>query len=98
MIEDVAQGSRLGIELGPAHRQGRSRGCSSSSGCLLANSTHVSLTSCLVILASGVHLKPAKPISCPHFRVYGVGKIGFWSVVNGLTGMDLGSRCNEEWQ
>jgi len=21
-----------------------------------------------------------------------------WSVVNGLTGMDLGSRCNAEWQ
>ena len=30
--------------------------------------------------------------------VYGVGKKGFWSVVNGLTGMDLGNRCNEEWQ
>jgi hypothetical protein len=25
----------------------------------------------------------------PLLRVYGVGKIGFWSVVNGLTGMDL---------
>ena len=34
----------------------------------------------------------------PLLRVYGVGKIGFWSVVNGLTGMDLGDRCNEEWQ
>jgi hypothetical protein len=34
----------------------------------------------------------------PLSRVYGVGKIGFWNVVNGLTGMDLGSRCNEEWQ
>lgn len=34
----------------------------------------------------------------PWLRVRGVGKIGFWSVVNGLTGMDLGSRCNEEWQ
>jgi hypothetical protein len=30
--------------------------------------------------------------------VRGVGKIGFWSVVNGLTGMDLGDRCNEEWR
>jgi hypothetical protein len=29
---------------------------------------------------------------------YGVGKIGFWSVVNGLTGMDMGKRCSEEWQ
>jgi hypothetical protein len=34
----------------------------------------------------------------PLLRVYGVGKKGFWSMVNGLTGMDLGSRCNEEWQ
>jgi hypothetical protein len=34
----------------------------------------------------------------PLLRVRGVGKIGFWSVVNGLTGMDLGGRCNEEWQ
>jgi hypothetical protein len=34
----------------------------------------------------------------PLSRVYGVGKKGFWSVANGLTGMDLGSRCNEEWQ
>ena len=31
-------------------------------------------------------------------RVYGVGKKGFWFVVNGLTGMDLGGRCNEEWR
>ena len=31
-------------------------------------------------------------------RVRGVGKKGFWCVVNGLTGMDLGSRCNDEWQ
>jgi hypothetical protein len=34
----------------------------------------------------------------PLLRVFGVGKIGFWSVVNGLTTMDLGSRCNEEWR
>jgi transcriptional regulator with XRE-family HTH domain len=34
----------------------------------------------------------------PLSRVYGVGKIGFWCVVNGLTGMDMGSRCNQEWQ
>jgi transcriptional regulator with XRE-family HTH domain len=32
----------------------------------------------------------------PLLRVYGVGKIGFWSVANGLTGMDLGNRCNGE--
>jgi hypothetical protein len=32
----------------------------------------------------------------PLLMVCGVGKKGFWSVVNGLTGMDLGSRCNEE--
>jgi hypothetical protein len=34
----------------------------------------------------------------PLLRVYGVGRKGFWSVVNGLTGMDLGNRCNEECQ
>jgi len=34
----------------------------------------------------------------PLLRVHGVGKKGFWSVVNGLTGMDLGDRCNQEWQ
>ncbi len=30
-------------------------------------------------------------------KVRGIGKKGFWSVVNGLTSMDFGSRCNEEW-
>ena len=34
----------------------------------------------------------------PLHRIRGVGKIGFWSVVNGLTGMNLGNRCNQEWQ
>ena len=34
----------------------------------------------------------------PLHRVRGVGKIGFWSVVNELSGMDLGNRCNEEWR
>jgi hypothetical protein len=34
----------------------------------------------------------------PLLRVRGVGKIGFWSVVNGLAGIDLGNRCNQEWQ
>jgi len=34
----------------------------------------------------------------PLLRVYGVGKKGFWSVVNGLTEMDLGIRCKEEWR
>jgi transcriptional regulator with XRE-family HTH domain len=34
----------------------------------------------------------------PLLRVYGVGKKGFWSVVNGLKGMNLGDPCNEEWQ
>jgi hypothetical protein len=34
----------------------------------------------------------------PLLRVDGVGKKGFASVINGLTAIDLGSRCNEEWQ
>jgi hypothetical protein len=38
------------------------------------------------------------PMLPPLLKVCGVGKKGFWSVVNGLTGMDLGRRCNEEWK
>ena len=34
----------------------------------------------------------------PLLRVCGIGKKGFWSVANGLTNMDLGGRCNEEWR
>ncbi len=34
----------------------------------------------------------------PLLRVYGVGKKGFWSVANGLTDLDVGHQCNEEWQ
>ena len=34
----------------------------------------------------------------PLLRVYGVEKIGFWNVVNSLTNLDMGSRCNQEWQ
>ena len=34
----------------------------------------------------------------PLLRVCGIGKKGFWSVVNGLTDMDMGNRCNEEWR
>jgi hypothetical protein len=34
----------------------------------------------------------------PLLRVYGIGKKGFWSAVDGLTALDMGSRCNQEWQ
>ena len=34
----------------------------------------------------------------PLHRVRGVGKIGFWSVVNGFTSINLGNRCNGEWR
>lgn len=34
----------------------------------------------------------------PLLRVRGVGKKGFWSVVNGLTRMNLGRCCDEAWQ
>lgn len=30
--------------------------------------------------------------------VCGIGPLGFWSVVNGLTGADFGGRCNMEWR
>lgn len=34
----------------------------------------------------------------PMLRVYGLGRKGFWSVVKGLTDLDKGTRCNQEWQ
>lgn len=34
----------------------------------------------------------------PLLRVNGIGKRDFWSVVNGLTDMDMGRRNNEEWR
>ncbi len=34
----------------------------------------------------------------PLLRVYGLGKKGFWSVVKELTDLDMGTRCNQEWQ
>lgn len=36
-------------------------------------------------------------MTSPLLRVYGVGKKGFWSVANGLSGIDMGNRCNQEW-
>ncbi len=35
---------------------------------------------------------------CPLLKVYGVGKKGFWSVVNQLTELDLGDSFNREWK
>ncbi len=34
----------------------------------------------------------------PLLGVYGLGKKGFWSVVKGLTDLDMGTRCNQEWK
>ena len=34
----------------------------------------------------------------PLLRVYGLGKKEFWSLVKGLTDLDMGTRCNQEWQ
>jgi hypothetical protein len=36
--------------------------------------------------------------SPPLLKVYGIGRKGFWSVVNGLTSLDLGNQCNDEWR
>ena len=33
----------------------------------------------------------------PLMKVCGIGKKGFWAIANGLTTMDMGSRCNNEW-
>jgi len=48
---------------------------------------------CLEVPVEGLDFMMA-PLS----RIRGIGKKGFWSFVNGLTGIDLGRRCNEEWQ
>ena len=32
------------------------------------------------------------------YRVYGIWKIGYWAVVNGLTKMNLIGACGEEWK
>ena len=34
----------------------------------------------------------------PLLRISGIGKKCFWSVADGLTNTDLGSRCNEKWK
>jgi hypothetical protein len=34
----------------------------------------------------------------PLLMVRGIGSRGFWSVANGLTDMDLGGRCDDEWR
>lgn len=34
----------------------------------------------------------------PLLKIYGIGKKGFRSMVNGLTSMDLGPRCNDQWR
>ena len=36
--------------------------------------------------------------SMPLLKVYGVGRKGFWSLVNRLTNLDLGGQFNEEWK
>ena len=41
---------------------------------------------------------PVDFILPPLLRVRGLGNRGFWSVANGLTDIDMGSRCNDEWQ
>lgn len=49
-------------------------------------------------------LAPAAPIAglnfmmSPLLRIPGLGRKGFWCVVNGLTEMDLGTQGNREWQ
>ena len=40
---------------------------------------------------------PSRPWM-PLLAVHGVGKKGFWSVVNRLTNLDLGGQFNEEWK
>jgi len=41
--------------------------------------------------------KAGEPAMPPLLGVYGIGHLGFWSVVDGLTKTDLGCRANEEW-
>jgi hypothetical protein len=34
----------------------------------------------------------------PLMKVCGIGKKGLWSIADGLTTMDMGSGCNNEWR
>jgi hypothetical protein len=56
-------------------------------------SLHELMDMCLDGLMEGEGFKAP-----PLLKVRGIGRKGFWSVVNRLTNMDLGSRCNEEWR
>jgi hypothetical protein len=62
-----------------------------------ATKTHISLRE-LMDMCLDAPVEGLDFMMSPLLRVYGVGRIGFWSVVNGLTSMNLGSRCKEEWQ
>lgn len=66
---------------------------------------HFEWSDCKAIsLRQLMDLAPAGPTEWPNLmmssllRVRGVGKKGFWCVVNGLTDMDLGTKGNREWQ
>ena len=37
-------------------------------------------------------------VSSPLLGLQGISIRGFWRVANALTKMNLGNRCNEEWQ
>lgn len=54
------------------------------------------------LIETAIPLKPPSEdsgwVSSDLLRIFGVGKKGFFSVVNRLTKLDLGSRFNAEWR
>ncbi len=63
------------------------------------NTTHLSLRTLMemaIPTAHGPDLAPVLPRLL--FDVRGVGKKGFWSVVNRLTSLDLGVQFKQEWE
>ena len=51
-----------------------------------------------MIISDALGVEGLSLYSTPLLKVHGVGKQGFWSLVNRLTHLDLGGQFNEEWK
>ena len=51
-----------------------------------------------MIISDALGVEGLSLYSTPLLKVYGVGRKGFWSLVNRLTNLDLGGQFNEEWK
>ena len=60
--------------------------------------SHLSLRALMeMVIPTAQGPDPAPALPHLLLGVYGVGKKGFWSVVNRLTGLDLGAQFKQEW-